>query len=75
MHELEERIREAFESHPDMMGGLLAVYALGKLDATDREVGSHEGHRIEERPTLTSAVVPRVCHTCGVEIEPRTKGA
>ena len=40
MHELEERIREAFESHPDMMGGLLAVYALGKSYATDREDGS-----------------------------------
>lgn len=26
---VEERVREAFEAHPDMMGGLLAVYSLG----------------------------------------------
>ena len=30
--ELDERIREAFESVPDMMGGLRAVYALGRAD-------------------------------------------
>lgn len=27
---LEERVRDAFETHPDMMGGLLAVYHMGQ---------------------------------------------
>lgn len=42
---------------------------------TDREVGSHEGHRIQESPTLTGKDVPRFCHTCEVEIEPRVRDA
>lgn len=34
----------------------------------DREV-SHDGHRITERPTLTSADIPRFCHTCDTDIK------
>ncbi len=42
---------------------------------TNREVGSHEGHRIQESPTLTGAVVPRFCRTCETEIAPRDPDA
>ncbi|ALJ19548.1 hypothetical protein [Microbacterium sp. No. 7] len=33
--ELDDRIREAFESVPDMMGGLRAVYQLGRGEKED----------------------------------------
>lgn len=49
----------------------------GQLEAlvTDREVGSHEGHAVAEKPTLTAKDAPRFCRTCEVEIEPRVRDA
>lgn len=35
--EIDEQIREAFESVPDMMGGLRAVYALGQEGQVERD--------------------------------------